>query len=66
VWNLRGPARCEPWSHMVATEVAHSREEETGHARARTGAGIHAMDPPLYGAAAIGQSGERGSTTIRL
>ena len=29
-------------------------------------AGIHAMDPPLYGAAAIGQSDERGSTAIRL
>jgi hypothetical protein len=28
---------------MVATEVEHSREEETGHARARTGAGMNEM-----------------------
>jgi hypothetical protein len=43
VWNLRGPARCEPWSHRVATEGEHSRTEETGYARARIGAGIHEM-----------------------
>lgn len=28
---------------MVPTEVEHSREEETGHARARTGAGMNDM-----------------------
>jgi len=43
VCTLRGPARCEPCRHMVATEVEYSREEETGHARARTGASIHEM-----------------------